>query len=88
MTKSNDNTRQLGALVDIIMGSEDERVHAENTVKTVEEIGRALSLSKEEIIKLKDEDAYFVMKMESGTFLDASLVDLLIEIKKKKVGGT
>jgi len=186
MTKSNDNTRQLKSFVDIIMRSEEERVHAENTVKTVEEIGRTLSLSIEEMIKLKDaaymhdigiitqmmsekengyglfksqdhaligyrilnsfektmdiarivlshhekwngsgypnglkgedipllsriitvaerfdrltskysaspiteEDAFSVMKMESGTILDGSLVDLLIEMKKKKVGGT
>jgi HD-GYP domain-containing protein (c-di-GMP phosphodiesterase class II) len=34
-----------------------------------------------------EEDAFFAMEMESGTILDGSLVDLLIEIKKKKVSG-
>ena len=186
LTKSNDSKRQLKSFVDIMMRSEEERVHAENSVKTVEEIGRALSLSAEEMNKLKDaayvhdigkitqimsekeneyglstrkdhavigyrilnsfektmdiarivlshhekwdgsgypnglkgeelpllsriitvaerydrltsgysaspatkEDIFSVMKMESGTVLDGSLVDLLIEIKMKKVSGT
>lgn len=184
--KSNDNTKQLKSFVDILMRSEEERIHAGNTAKIVEEIGRALSLSIEEMIKLKDaayihdigkitqmmsekengygvtksqdhaligyrilnsfektmdiarivlshhekwdgsgypnglkgedipllsriitvadrydrltsrysaspvteKDAFSVMKMESGTILDGSLVDLLVEMKKKKASGT
>jgi len=54
LTKSKDNTRQLKSLIDIIMKSEEEREHAENTVKIAEDIGKALSLTEDMLNKLKD----------------------------------
>lgn len=185
LTKSENSTRQLKAFVEIIMRNEKELDHAENTLKIATDIGRALSLSTEEMNKLKDaayvhdigkitqmmsehedrfdlatrkdhavigyrilnsfektmdiagivlshhekwngsgypkglkgeeipllsriitvaerfdrltsvysasaiteEEAFSVMEMESGTILDGALVELFIEMKKKKVSG-
>ncbi len=186
LTKSENSTRQLKAFVEIIMKNEKELDHAENTLKIATDIGEALSLSTDEMNKLKDaayvhdigkithmmnehedrydlatrkdhavigyrilssfektmdiagivlshhekwngsgypkglkgeeipllsriitvaerydrltsiystpsiteEEAFSVMKMESGTILDGSLVELFIEMKKKKFNGT
>lgn len=54
VSKSEESTKQLKSLVGIIMGREEERVHAENTVLLADAIGKELSLSEEEMTKLRD----------------------------------
>lgn len=54
LNKSRESARQLKAFIDILMKKEEERLHAENTMKIAQEIGNAISLSREVMTKLKD----------------------------------
>lgn len=54
LMKNKESVIQLQSFVEIIMKKEEERVHAENTMKTAEAIGTALALTEDVMTKLKD----------------------------------
>ena len=54
LKKNKESIRQLQNVIEIIMKKEEERIHAENTMKIAEAMGASMGMTEEELTKLKD----------------------------------